>query len=38
MEAAELARKRAQDKKDSLLKELESDNQKLKKGKFLGLF
>ena len=38
IQAAELARKRAQDKKDSLLKELESDNQKLKKGKFLGLF
>ncbi len=32
------ARKRAQAKKDSLLKELESDEKKLKKGKFLGLF
>jgi hypothetical protein len=36
--AAEEARLRAQDKKDQLLKELESDEKKLKKGKFLGLF
>lgn len=37
-QAAEEARKRAQQKKDQLLKELEKDEQKLKKGKFLGLF
>lgn len=36
--AAEVARERAQNKKDSLLKQLESDEKKLKKGKFLGLF
>jgi len=36
--AAEAARERAQEKKDSLLKQLESDEKKLKKGKFLGLF
>lgn len=36
--AAEEARKAAQAKKDSLLKELEQDEKKLKKGKFLGLF
>jgi hypothetical protein len=34
----EEARQRAQAKKDALLKELESDEKKLKKGKFLGLF
>ncbi len=36
--AAEEARIRAQEKKDQLLKELESDEIRLKKGKFLGLF
>lgn len=36
--AAEEARLRAQKKKDQLLKELEADEKKLKKGKFLGLF
>ncbi len=36
--AAEDARLRAQMKKDELLKELERDEKKLKKGKFLGLF
>jgi len=36
--AAEEARERAQAKKDSLLKQLEADEKKLKKGKFLGLF
>mmetsp|Transcript_31849 Transcript_31849/g.47518 ORF Transcript_31849/g.47518 Transcript_31849/m.47518 type:complete len:92 (-) Transcript_31849:13-288(-) len=36
--AAEEARKRAQEKKDMLLKELERDEKRLKKGKFLGLF
>jgi len=36
--AAEEARIRAQQKKDQLLKELESDEKRLKKGKFLGLF
>eukprot|EP00560_Eucampia_antarctica_P007981 CAMPEP_0197824170 /NCGR_PEP_ID=MMETSP1437-20131217/1479_1 /TAXON_ID=49252 ORGANISM="Eucampia antarctica, Strain CCMP1452" /NCGR_SAMPLE_ID=MMETSP1437 /ASSEMBLY_ACC=CAM_ASM_001096 /LENGTH=196 /DNA_ID=CAMNT_0043423711 /DNA_START=57 /DNA_END=647 /DNA_ORIENTATION=+ len=36
--AAVDARLRAQQKKDELLKELESDEKKLKKGKFLGLF
>uniref|UniRef100_A0A7S2N2W7 PDZ domain-containing protein n=1 Tax=Helicotheca tamesis TaxID=374047 RepID=A0A7S2N2W7_9STRA len=36
--AADEARKRAQDKKDQLLKELERDEKRLKKGKFLGLF
>lgn len=34
----EEARERAQAKKDALLKELEKDEKKLKKGKFLGLF
>lgn len=38
VKAAEDARIRAQLKKDELLKELESDEKKLKKGKFLGLF
>lgn len=38
VKAAEDARERAQAKKDQLLKELEKDEQKLKKGKFLGLF
>ena len=37
-DAMEQARIAAQQKKDSLLKELESDEKKLKKGKFLGLF
>lgn len=37
-EAAREARERAQAKRDMLLKELESDERKLKKGKFLGLF
>jgi C-terminal processing protease CtpA/Prc len=36
--AAEEARLRAQDKKDSLLKELKADEKRIKKGKFLGLF
>jgi C-terminal processing protease CtpA/Prc len=36
--AAEEARLRAQSKKDQLLKELQQDEVKLKKGKFLGLF
>lgn len=36
--AAEEARIRAQQKKDQLLAELKSDEKKLKKGKFLGLF
>jgi hypothetical protein len=38
VKAAEDARIRAQLKKDELLRELESDEKKLKKGKFLGLF
>jgi len=38
VKAAEDARRRAQEKKDQLLAELESDERKLKKGKFLGLF
>ena len=37
-EAMEAARIAAQQKKDRLLSELERDEQKLKKGKFLGLF
>lgn len=36
--AAEEARIRAQEKKDQLLAELERDEKRLKKGKFLGLF
>ena len=36
--AAKEARERAQKKRDQLMQELESDEQKLKKGKFLGLF
>ena len=36
--AAEEARVRAQEKRDKLLAELERDEKKLKKGKFLGLF
>ena len=36
--AAEDARVRAQKKKDELLAELEKDEVRLKKGKFLGLF
>lgn len=36
--AMEDARQAAQAKKDTLLKELEKDELKLKKGKFLGLF
>ena len=38
MEAQEQARLAAQAKKDRLLQELEADEKKLKKGKFLGLF
>jgi hypothetical protein len=38
MKAAEEARERARAQKDQLLAELESDEKKLKKGKFLGLF
>ena len=38
VKAADNARERAQAKKDQLLKELEKDEEKLKKGKFLGLF
>ena len=38
IKAAEDARKNAQAKKDNLLAELEKDEQRLKKGKFLGLF
>lgn len=38
VKAAEEARVRAQAQKDSLLKELEQDEKRLKKGKFLGLF
>lgn len=37
-EAAKDARARAQAKRDELMKELESDEKQLKKGKFLGLF
>jgi hypothetical protein len=37
-EAMEAARIAAQQKKDRLLVELEKDEKKLKKGKFLGLF
>lgn len=37
-QAARDARERAQAKRDELLKELEQDEKKLKKGKFLGLF
>ncbi|KAL3797396.1 hypothetical protein HJC23_010522 [Cyclotella cryptica] len=36
--AAREAKERAQAKRDELLKELEEDEKKLKKGKFLGLF
>jgi len=36
--AADDARLRAQQQKDALLKELEQDEKRLKKGKFLGLF
>ena len=36
--AAEDARQRAQAKRDQLLQELENDEKRLKKGKFLGLF
>mmetsp|Transcript_14171 Transcript_14171/g.19915 ORF Transcript_14171/g.19915 Transcript_14171/m.19915 type:complete len:92 (+) Transcript_14171:654-929(+) len=38
MKAMEEARIAAQKKKDALLTELERDEEKLKKGKFLGLF
>jgi len=38
IKAAEEARRKAQEKKDKLLSELEKDEQRLKKGKFLGLF
>jgi hypothetical protein len=37
-EAMEEAKRAAQAKKDQLLQELEKDEQKLRKGKFLGLF
>jgi len=37
-QAAREAKERAQAKRDDLLKELESDETKLKKSKFLGLF
>lgn len=37
-QAAQEARERAQAKRDELLKELEADEKRLKKGKFLGLF
>lgn len=37
-QAAREARERAQEKRNVLLKELESDERKMKKGKFLGLF
>jgi len=37
-QAAQEARERAQSKRDQLLQELEQDEKKLKKGKFLGLF
>jgi C-terminal processing protease CtpA/Prc len=37
-QVAREAKERAQAKRDELLKELESDEMKLKKGKFLGLF
>ncbi len=36
--AAKEAKERAQKKRDELLSELEADERKLKKGKFLGLF
>jgi C-terminal processing protease CtpA/Prc len=38
LKAAEEARIRAQEKKDQLLEELQADEKRLKKGKFLGLF
>jgi hypothetical protein len=38
LKAAEDARRLAQEKKDELLKELEQDENRLKKGKFFGLF
>ena len=38
VKAREEAQKAAQAKKDALLVELEKDEKKLKKGKFLGLF
>lgn len=38
LEAQEAARIAAQEKKDALLRELENDEKKLRKGKFLGLF
>lgn len=38
LKAADEARIRAQEQKDQLLKELQEDEKKLKKGKFLGLF
>lgn len=37
-QAAQEARERAQAKRDQLLNELEADEKRLKKGKFLGLF
>ena len=36
--AAEEARQRAQEKREALLEELDKDEKRLKKGKFLGLF
>lgn len=38
LEAMEAAREKSQQKKDTLLKELENDEKKLTKGKFFGLF
>ena len=37
-QAAKDARERAQAKRDALLQELEADEKRIKKGKFLGLF
>jgi hypothetical protein len=37
-QAARDAREKAQAKRDELLKELEADEKKIKKGKFMGLF
>jgi hypothetical protein len=37
-QAAKEARDRAQAKRDQLLAELEEDEKRMKKGKFLGLF
>ena len=38
VKAEEDARARAQEKKDSLLEELQKDEKRLQRGKFLGLF